>query len=63
MAVMTPPDCLKWPETPQTSQADLKSAYLVTLIYPFVMNFAPTLTTFGGGGLVCLNLMVASLKA
>ena len=45
MAKMTSTDCLKWPETPQPSQANLKSAYLVTLIYPFVFNFAQTLVT------------------
>ena len=42
MAVMTSPDFLKWPETPQ---ANLKSTYLVTLIYPFVLNFDPTFVT------------------
>ena len=32
MAVMTPPDPLKWPKTPQSRPGWLKSTYLVTLI-------------------------------
>ena len=46
MAVMTPPDPLKWPKTPQSRPGWLKSTYLVTLIYPLCLFWFRILSKF-----------------